>query len=91
MFSLIPTFYSAEKQHVDVFLPVLPENHPVDDFFAFIACQARRTPYNAPPLTRQQRKRSAVSGGENEKKVVDSAGGKRSIRHLATAGCKPVA
>ncbi|ADN00258.1 hypothetical protein Dda3937_04410 [Dickeya dadantii 3937] len=54
-------------------------------------CVTRSDPYNAHPLTRQQRKRSAVSGRENEKKVVDSAGGKRSIRHLATAGCKPVA
>ncbi|ANE75712.1 hypothetical protein A4U42_10395 [Dickeya solani IPO 2222] len=61
------------------------------DLIKNTGCGLRGTPYNAPPLTRQQRKRSAVSGRENEKKVVDSAGGKRSIRHLATAGCKPVA
>ncbi|TYL40905.1 hypothetical protein FDP13_20750 [Dickeya sp. ws52] len=38
------------------------------DLIKNTGCGPRRTPYNATPLTRQQRQRSAVSGRENEKK-----------------------
>ncbi|XIH29855.1 hypothetical protein C1N72_19175 [Pantoea ananatis] len=77
------------------FLPRSFKNKPLRHFFIINACQLRRTPYNAPPLTRHNGLRNAVfsrrlpgfSAGEKLlKKEVDSEGGKRNIRHLATDG-----
>ncbi|MCA8875541.1 hypothetical protein FQ626_04310 [Erwinia pyrifoliae] len=58
----------------------------------FSPCQPLRTPYNAPPLTRNNGLQAGVlrSSGSSEppektsEKEVDSEGGKRNIRHLAT-------
>ena len=72
------------------------------DFMQISGCRAARTPYNAHPTTRhnglhstvcRMRKLSSVwevqeaePPEEILKKGIDSEGGKRNIRHLATDG-----
>ncbi|QDX99004.1 hypothetical protein EGD00_21120 [Pectobacterium carotovorum subsp. carotovorum] len=41
----------------------------LDNYFAFSTCQPPRSPYNAPPLTRQQRHAVVVTGKRFTKAV----------------------
>ncbi|NCI06191.1 hypothetical protein EHJ12_20400 [Cronobacter sakazakii] len=43
------------------------ENERSEFFFKITSCQLRRTPYNAPPLTRHNGKRAGPSGRRKRK------------------------
>ncbi|KAA5936971.1 hypothetical protein F3I27_22555 [Pantoea sp. Bo_2] len=60
-------------------------------FLQFMGCACLTTPYNAPPSTRHtgngkrvKRFRRLTRRRKTSEKEVDSEGGKRNIRHLAT-------
>ncbi|PSS44567.1 hypothetical protein C6560_23325 [Enterobacter sp. FS01] len=60
-------------------------------FLSFKGCGPGRTPYNAPPSTRNNGKQAAGSAGKSVKLSLDSERGKRNIRHLATVSESRVA
>jgi len=73
-------------------LTLLVKNNALGHFFAINPCHPPRTPYNAQPLRRHNGLQASGSGGsgsiwtagKTSQKEVDSEGGKRNIRHLAT-------
>ncbi|QUG77736.1 hypothetical protein GKQ23_23365 [Erwinia sp. E602] len=75
-----------------VFLPLMTKKTALSHFFAINTCHPSGTPYNAPPSTRNNGLQASVLRGsgsseppeKTSQKEVDSEGGKRNIRHLAT-------